>query len=313
MKIYPFLARIRIPDGFLRGAAQILFHIGIVACSAAFAMSIPFITTYMAQKLLLYWSYVGNEKQFLFSVEVALAVFLIFLSHFLMRSWKDRKLAKMARAAGLVLVTPTQGFMARRRIRKLKEGQGFARDIMAIGSTGFRTFVDSMGELHQVIQHCREARVMLLNPASEGARIRARSILAADLTPESFSEQIRKTIDFFKRLKATQKNIKLKLYSDSPFLKLTILGDYLWIQHYTAGRDVQMMPKYVFQHKQNPGGLYSSFYQYFLSRWDNPNIPEYDLTADELIYRDSAGNEVRRERLMPFPCSPCIVNPLSKT
>ncbi len=292
------LGRIRFPEGFLKGSSQILFHVGVVVCSAAFAMSLPFIATYIAQKFLRYWSFIGNEKQFLFSVEIALAVFLIFLSHFLVRSWKDRKLAKMARAAGLVFVTPSKGFLARRKIRKLKEGQGFARDIMAIGSTGFRTFVDSGGELFQVIQHCREAKIMLLNPDSEGARARAKSILAPDITPESFGEQIRKTIDFFKTLRATQKNIRLKLYPDPPFLKLTILGDFLWVQHYTASRDVQLMPKYVFKHDQNPGGLYSPFYQYFLARWDNPNIPEYDLTTDELIYRDSAGNEVRREELM---------------
>jgi len=59
-----------------------------------------------------------------------------------------------------------------------------------------------------------------------------------------------------------------------------------------------MMPKYVFKHNQNPGGLYSPFYQYFLDKWENPNIPEYDLTTDELIYRDGAGNEVRREKLI---------------
>jgi len=293
-----FLARLRFPEGFLRGTTRILFHVGIVACSAAFAMSLPFIATYTAQKLLLYWSFIGNEKQFLFSVEVALAVFLIFLSNFLVRSWKDRKLAKMARAAGLVLVTPNKGFLARRRIRKLKEGQGFARDVMAIGSTGFRTFVDSRGELYQVIQNCREAKIMLLNPDSEGAKARAKSILSPEITPESFGEQIRKTIDFLKKLKAIQKNIRLKLYPDSPFLKLTILGDYLWIQHYATSRDVQMMPKYVFKHNQNPGGLYSPFYQYFLARWENPDIPEYDLTTDELIYRDGAGNEVRREKLI---------------
>ncbi len=308
MKI-SFLGKIRFPENFLRSFSQILFHVAVVACSAAFAMSLPFIATYLAQKFLRYWSLIGSEKQFLFSVEVALAVFLIFLSNFLVRSWKDRKLAKMARAAGLVFVTPGKGFLARRRIRKLKEGQGFARDIMAIGSTGFRTFVDSGGELYQVIHHCREAKIMLLNPESEGARARAKSILAPDITPETFGEQIRKTIGFFKTLKATQKNIRLKLYPDPPFLKLTILGDFLWVQHYAASRDIQLMPKYVFKHDQKPGGLYSPFYQYFLARWDNPNIPEYDLTTDELIYRDGAGNEIRRERFLEKECYP--QNPFS--
>jgi hypothetical protein len=32
-------------------------------------------------------------------------------------------------------------------------------------------------------------------------------------------------------------------------------------------------------------------------RWEDPAIPEYDLETDELVYRDSAGNEVGREKL----------------
>lgn len=57
-----------------------------------------------------------------------------------------------------------------------------------------------------------------------------------------------------------------------------------------------MMPKYLFKHNQNSGSLYSPFYQYFLARWNHPDIPEYDFATDELIYRDTDGNEVRREK-----------------
>jgi hypothetical protein len=291
-----FSGKNRISEGFLKGPAHIFYHIVVVALSAAFALSLPFMATFAAQKFLVYWSFIGNEKRFLIYVEVALTVFLILFSHYLVRSWKDRKLSNMARAAGLVFVTPTKGFWARRRIRKWKERQGFARDVMIIGSTGFRTLVNPKGDLYQVIQNCREAKIMLLNPNSEGAKSRAKSILSPDITPESFGGQIRKTIDFLKRLKALQKNIRLKLYPDPPFLKLTILGDFLWIQHYHAGLDVQMMPKYLFKHNQNSGSLYSPFYQYFLARWNHPDIPEYDFATDELIYRDTDGNEVRREK-----------------
>jgi hypothetical protein len=202
----------------------------------------------------------------------------------------------MARAAGMVLVTPAKGFFVKRRIKKLKESQGIARDVMVISSTGFRTFVDPKGELHEVIQNCREARIMLLNPNGEGATIRAKSIPEPDVTPESLGDQIRKSIDFLKVLKAAQKDVKLKLYTDPPFLKMTILGDYIWLQHYQPGLDVQLMPKYVFRHDPNIGSLYFPFYQYFLGRWNNPEIPEYDLETDELIYRDRAGNELGREK-----------------
>jgi hypothetical protein len=212
------------------------------------------------------------------------------------RSWKDRKLSNMARKAGLVLVSSTRSFLERRKMRSLKERVGFARDVMIIGSTGFRTLVDPKGDLHQVIQNCREARIMFLNPYSDAASARAKSILNPEITPERFREQIKKSIDFLKGLKAVQKNIRLKLYEDLPLLKLAIIGDYIWMQHYHAGLDVQGMPEYVFRHDQNTGNLYIPFYHYFLTRWNAPNIPEYDLDSDELIYRDPTGNEVRRDK-----------------
>jgi hypothetical protein len=56
------------------------------------------------------------------------------------------------------------------------------------------------------------------------------------------------------------------------------------------------MPRYVFKHDPNIGSLYFPFYQYFVGKWNETDIPEYDLETDELIYRDKAGNEVRREK-----------------
>jgi hypothetical protein len=156
--------------------------------------------------------------------------------------------------------------------------------------------VDPKKDLNKVIQNCREARIMFLNPYSDAVSIRAKSILNPDITPEGLREQIKKSIDFLKGLKAVQKNIRLKLYQDLPLLKLTIIGDYIWVQHYHAGLDVQGMPEYVFKHDQNTGSLYIPFYQYFMTRWNAPDIPEYDLDSDELIYRDAAGNEARREK-----------------
>lgn len=292
------LIKKRIFEDFLKGSIHMLYHILMVGLSAALALSLPIVARFVAKQFLVYWSLVENDKVFLISIETISVIFFIFLSTFLRRSWKDRKLSNMARAAGMVWATPAKGFFAKRRVRKLKENQGIARDVMVISSTGFRTFVDPKGELHQVIQNCREAKIMLLNPYSEGAVVRAKSIPDPNVTPESFREQIRKSIDFLKILKAAQKNVKLRLYPDSPFLKMTILGDYIWLQHYQPGLDAQMMPKYVFRHDPNIGSLYFHFYQYFLGRWNTPDIPEYDLETDELIYRDLAGNEVRRDKFV---------------
>ena len=291
------LIKKRFFDEFLKSSTHTVYHILVVGLSAALALSLPMAVRFVAREFLLYWSRIGNDKVFFLSVEIILTVCFIFLSATIRKSWKDRKLSNMARAAGMVFVTPAKGFFVKKRIKKLKESQGIARDVMIISSTGFRTFADPKAELHQVIQNCRKAKIMLLNPGSDGVTVRAKSILDPDITPERLREQVRKSIFLFKGLKAVQKNIKLKLYPDPPFLKLSILGDYLWIQHYHAGLDVQIMPKYVFKYDQNPGSLYVAFYQYFLMRWNLPDIPEYDLDTDELVYRDPGGNEVRREPL----------------
>jgi hypothetical protein len=291
------LIKKRFVDEFIKGSTPMLYHIVMVGLSAALALSLPMAVRFMARQFLFYWSRIGNDKIFFLSVEIILTVCFILLSAYIRKSWKDRKLSNMARAAGMVFVTPAKGFFMKRRIRKLKESQGIARDVMVICSTGFRTFVDPKGELHQVIQSCRKAKIMLLNPNSEGAIVRAKGIPDPGVTPETFGEQIRKSIDFLKFLKGAQKNVRLKLYPDPPFLKMTILGDFIWLQHYQPGLDVQSMPRYVFKHDPNIGGLYFPFYQYFLGKWNNPRIPEYDLETDELVYRDMAGNEVRREKM----------------
>ena len=274
---------------------RILYHIVIVAMSAAIALSLPFTASFVARNFWVYRSLIEDEKFFLISVEIVVAMLLILFFNYIGRSWRDRKFSNMARSAGIADFFTTRGFFAQRRIKKLKEEQGFAKDVMIIGSTGLRTFVDPKGDLHNVIQNCREAKIMLLNPYSEGARMRASSILDPDFTVEKFGEQVMKSIDFLKGLKAVQKNIKLKLYGAAPFLKLSIQGDYLWMKHYHPGIDAQAMPEYVFEHNQNSSSLYTYFYQYFLIRWNNLDIPEYDFDTDELVYRDINGNEVRRE------------------
>jgi len=287
----------RLLRNFIKGLARALFHVSLVALSAGIALSLPVIISFVAKYFFTYWSIIESRRMFLISAEVALAILLISLFNYAGRSWRDKRFSKMARGAGMVYFFPSRSLITQRRIRRLKEAQGFAMDIMVISSTGFRTFVDPKGDLHDVFKNCREARVMLLHPYSEGARTRVKSILDPNVTIEKFSDQIKRTIAFLKELKAAQKNVKLKFYEDQPFLKLGILGDYVWMKHYHPGLDVQTMPECVFKHDQNPTGLYTPFYQYFAMRWESPDNPEYDLDADELVYRDAAGNEKVRKKL----------------
>ena len=280
----------------LKNISHIFYHIVVVVLSAGVALSLPFTARFIARKFLGYWALIENEKIFLISIEVGTAVLLIILFNFIVKNMKSKKLARLAEEAGLYALGRANGLIKHMRTRKLKEKHGVARNVMLIGSTGFTTFVDPAGDLHQVIQKCRGAKIMLLDPSSEGASSRARSIQSPDITMESFREQIAKSIEFLKGLKEVQMDIRLKLYRDVPLLKLAILGDYVFLRHYHHGVDVRQLPEFVFRHQRNPGCLYNPFYQYFLDRWHDPALPEYELETDELIYRDKAGNEVRREK-----------------
>ncbi len=190
-------------------------------------------------------------------------------------------------------------FLARRKSRRFKEQQGFSRDLLLISYTGFFTFVDPRGDLHNVIQRCRQAKIMLLNPYGEGMRLKkilSPGVISADI----FYEHIKRRLEFVKALAKVKDNIRLKLYPGPPFLKLTILGDYLWIRYYNTNPD-RPTPEYSYKQAPDHGSLYTPFFQYFLTQWNDPRIPEYDLKTDELVYRDDSGKETKRGRVPDFP------------
>lgn len=286
----------RFVENLVKGTVPVFYHMVVVLLSATIALSLPYIVQFMAKNFLTYWTIIGNEKVFLIMVEMTLAIFLILISHYIRISWKDRKLANMARNSGLLFVSLTRGLFTRRKTRKIKEEQGFGRDIMLMCATGFNTFVDPKSDLHEVVRQCREAKIVLMNPEESEVRQRSKSIPDPDFSPTQVTQEVIESIHFLKELQLVKKNIKLKLYQDPPFLKLEILGDYLWMQYYHMGLNVRIMPEFTFQHNQNPGSLYKPFYQYFLTSWYHPDIPEYDFITGELIYRDLAGNEVKRAK-----------------
>src|SRR5437899_10393013 len=195
----------------LKSAAHILYHIGVVTLSAGIALSMPFAASFLAQNFLDYWNRIKEEEIVIVSIEIAVALLLILSFNYVGRAIRDTKLAQMATGAGLVRFFPVRGRLTQRRIKKLKAKQGIARNVMVLGSTGFRTFVDPAGGLHAVLQNCLEAKVMLINPYSEAAKARASAIQHPPTRVESLTEQVRQSIDFLKRLKRAHKNVKLKL------------------------------------------------------------------------------------------------------
>jgi hypothetical protein len=279
------------PKEFWQDVSALAFHGTVVVLSAAIAWSLPNI----ARQFLVFWSRVEHEQALLLSIEVGVALFLIMGSNYLRRALHDRRQAIMARGAGLVSFFPLHDPGAGRKIRQLKQQQSLGRTVLAIGVTGHGTIVDDKAELHALLETCLEARLILLNPFSEEAARRAQSLSHPDISPARFHQELQETIALIKRFRASGKVIRLKLYSDRPHLRMVILGDYLWLQHYHTGLDIRWMPEYVFQHKLHHHGLYTLFYQYFTKRWENPDIPEYDFQSDELVYRARSGSELRRE------------------
>ncbi len=280
----------------LKNLGHISYHIIIIILSAALALFFPYFLSAAAKFVLRFWTIIENEKIFKLASEIATAVILVLFFNMKTRGWEYRRLARMAKTAGLVQAIPSKGIFRKRRIKKMKRELGFSRELMIIGSTGYRSVLDPKGDLHEAVQHCREAKIMLLNPCKEGAIMRAQSIPAPEITSELIQKQIMISINFLKKLQAGKKNIQLKLYPEQPLLKLVIIGDFVFLQDYATGPNICHLPEYAFKNQPKHSGLYILLYRYFLSRWQDANIPEFDLETDELIYRDQAGNELSRER-----------------
>lgn len=275
----------------LRDVAGSLYHIAVVALSAGIALLLPAGAT----RFLSFWSRVEHDKLSLIAIEMTVAVMLILCLNYLRRSVQDHAHAAMATGAGLVSYFPRRARGAQQRIKQLKEEHGAGRTIMVIGSSGYSTLVDQVGDLSSVLDKCLGAKILLVNPYSHDATTRIQAISHPEHTLTAFREEVRQSIELLKRLKAMGKAINLKLYADPPLVKMVILGDYLWLQHYHAALDVQSMPEYVLRHNPKDHGFYTLYAHYFSLRWESPEIPEYDFETDELVYRTRLGNEIRRE------------------
>ena len=279
----------------LKNLSHLSYHFIVLLLSAAIALSIPRMFSALASNLLSFWAFIENEKIFLVSLELSTAAVLILLFNYSRQGWEARRLSRVAASAGLVPRSPFRGILGWKPADRLKANRGIAADLLILGSTGSRTFTNEGGELHHALRNCRKARIMLLDPLGEGAAARACSIPDPEITPDVIRDQILESIRFLRELRAGQKDVRLKLYPEMPLLKLAILGDHAFLRHYHTGLNVDGMPEYVFSHDGLHGGLYLPLYRYFLSRWHDPAIPEYDLVTDELVLRDKAGRELRRE------------------
>lgn len=277
----------------LNSLGQIGYHLTVLLLSAGIALSLPA----LAHKFLDYWASVENDKASLLMIEAITASLIIIFANLLRLAVSERALAHTAAAAGLVSYYPSHAPKARRLIRRLKEQQGTGRTVMAIGSSGYGTLTDQVGDLASVLERCTGAKVLLMNPYGAAARSRISAIADPDYTIESFQREVQQSIELLTRLRAIGKSVRLKFYSDPPLVKLVILGDYLWLQHYHPDLNIRNMPEYVLRHTPNDHGLYTFYYHYFVQHWTSHDVADYDFDRGELVYREAQG---RSDRRIPF-------------
>jgi hypothetical protein len=218
------------------------------------------------------------------------AVCLAALLFAVCRSRRDSEIAALARSAGLVPAIPR----ARGPNSSRRQQQSPVRDLMIIGATG-RSFSQDDGALARAVRKCREARILLLDPREHGALARSQGIPDPEISLEEINRQLRASIELLRELRSGGSTILLKLYPDMPLFKMMIANGFVSVRHYHPGLNVRVMPEFIFRDTGDHGGMYLPLYRYFLSRWQDPDIPEYDFGSDELVYHDQLGAEVLRE------------------
>lgn len=287
----------------LWGLREVLSHIVITLLAIAIAFALP-----SAAQFILYqwWPQVTNDSNLLLATEVSFAAVLLLLFSSLKKSMENRGFISSAKLASLVYARSNEGWLSRWRERLLFRRLPVTRDAFVLTITGFDTFIHKHSQFRKALESTYEIRVMLLNPVSDGAKVRVSSLPDEHDHHLRFFEEIEESISYLRALRRLGKKVTLKFYDHPPFWKLVFLGEYVWVQYCHGGCDVSGTPEYVFAlPSRNPKrGLFIPFYMLFLEKWNESSHPEFDFDTDELVYRDATGGEIKRT---PFPAAPSSI------
>jgi hypothetical protein len=284
-------------SNILSGLGNVLTHGAITLLAIGIAFTLP-----AAARFILYqwWPQVEADANLLLVTEIALASLLVLLFNFAKISWDNRRHVASANLASLVYARSNQNWLSRWRERALFKGLPAARDACILTVTGFDTFVHTTSRFRQALKTAYEIRVMLVNPASRGARLRVDSMPPQKNDFAAFCQEIEASIAYLDELRKAGRKVGLKFYEVQPFWKIVVLGEHAWVQYCHNGCQIKETPEYVFAlHHRNPKrGLFVPFYMYFLEKWSESHHPEFDFDTRELVCRDETGKEVGR---LPFP------------
>ncbi len=272
---------------------EIAFHALVSLLALGIAFSLPTVASYVLYE---WWPRVAASSRLLLATELAFAATLLVLFHFARVAWDGVRLMYLTEVAALVHVLDDTPARWRRRPRP----PASAREALFLSVTGFHTFVSQEAPFHELANRAYEVRAMLLNPFSEGARERIRSLADPAEAQELYVEEIGASIAHLAALARAGRRVRLKLYEQAPFWRIVVAGEQAWVRYCHDGYPMKSQPDYVFALRRDKPtqGLFPPFCMYALRQWDDPALAEYDFASDELVWRDAAGTETRRE---PFP------------
>jgi hypothetical protein len=285
--------RFKESQGLAGGLRSVLSH-GIVTLLAIFvAFALPAGARYV---LYHWWPRVQADTSNLLATEIAVASVLVLLFNVTKVAWDNRRRVACARLASLVHVRSNDSWLSRWRETRLVRRFPAVRDVCILTATGYDTFVRDGSLLRSVLESACEVRVMLLNPASPGAQKRALSLSRRNYSLATLKSEIEASIFHLRTLRHAGKKVTLKFYDHAPFWKLAVVGEHVWVQYWHGDCEIARAPEYVFALDQSDPrrGLFVPFYMHFLDKWNETWHPEYDFDANQLVYRDSAGRELKR-------------------
>jgi len=273
---------------------QILFHVAVSGLALAIAFSLPAVAEFVLHQ---WWPRVSANAKLLLATELALAAALVLLANALGFALEGVRARRMRDLASLVQVRRDDG---RGRAKPLPAAARAARDALIMSVTGFHTFASDRAPFRELLERSFEARVLLLDPFSEGARSRIRSLPDPERARELYLEEIGASIAYLRSLWESGRRVRLKLYQAAPFWSIVVAGEHAWVRYCHDGYPIASQPDYVFalRPEEPTQGLFPPFCAYALDQWNDSRHREYDFATGELVLRDADGAE--RDRA-PFP------------
>jgi hypothetical protein len=280
--------------------SEIVTHAMLLVGAVAIAFSLPSGMHFFIYR---WWPMISANPDLLFLTEVCLAAVLVAVFISIKSTLQNRDFVDSAKLASLVHASHKDGWVTRWRERLLIKKVPASGTACVMTVTGYDTFAHKDSQFRQVLQDAREIRVMLLNPMSDGARMRADSLSEERDYYGHLLDEIHESIAYLKELRSAGKKVTLKFYDHRPFWKLVIVGDYVWVQYCHDGFEVNAVPEYVFAlHSSSPErGLYTPFNILFTEKWNETPYLDFDFETDELVQRDLYGNELGRALLPRSP------------